>query len=80
VVAFQKVSDVKDRCLDNHCLAEDEAEIDTAKTLETTSTVCFAVGGAAAAVGIVLLIVRPGGGSQTALRIGPTSIGIAGSF
>lgn len=82
VMAFQKVSDVKDRCVDGHCLLEDESEIDSANTLQTVSTICFIAGGAAVAAGVVLLVVAPGGEDQPAvsLRAGPTWVGVDGVF
>lgn len=80
VTALEKVSDVKDRCIGGSCLAADEAEIDDAVTLETVSTVLFAVGGAAAATGVVLLIVLPGGGDDVSLDVRPGYLGLRGSF
>ena len=57
VSALGKVSDVKDRCVDNSCLMSDAAVIEDAETLQNVSTVLFVVGGTAAATGIVLLVV-----------------------
>jgi hypothetical protein len=81
VMAFQKVDDVEDRCVDGHCLVSDEAEIDAATTLQTVSTICLVAGGAAVAAGIVLLAVAPGGdGPTVSVRAGPLGISATGSF
>lgn len=82
VMAFQKVSDVKERCNGNSCLVSDKEEIESADTLQTVSTVAFAVGGAVAATGIVLLIVLPmqADNNGVSLRLGPTGASLTGSF
>ena len=82
VAAFGLVDDVRSRCVDDHCLPADEEDIDQAVTLQTVSTVCLVVGGAAAATGIVLLAVRPGGGGSptVSLDVGPSRLLLRGSF
>ncbi len=83
VIAFQKVSDVKDRCDGNVCRLEDKAEIESAETFQTVSTGAFAVGGAMAATGIVLVVVLPmqaGGDGNVSLRFGPGSVTLTGTF
>lgn len=65
-VAAAKASKVKEGCVDDHCLASDADELATTKALATASTVGFVVGGVGVGTGIVLLVVRPGGGSDTA--------------
>lgn len=78
VIAIQNVNDVKERCVEGSCLREDETVIDDAVTFQTISTVLFAVGGAAMATGIVLLIVLPD--DDTAVSIGPGGVGLRGVF
>ncbi|MEP7121805.1 MAG: hypothetical protein ABJE95_12875 [Byssovorax sp.] len=63
VIARGKADDVKGRCVGVHCLPGDADEGHAAQTLATVSTVGFVVGGAAAAAGITLILVRPGGSS-----------------
>ncbi|MEQ9319906.1 MAG: hypothetical protein RIF41_12155, partial [Polyangiaceae bacterium] len=82
VMALGKVSGVKERCDGNQCLAEDAAEIETAETFQTVSTVLFAVGGAAVATGIVLMIVLPEdeGDASLGLDLRPGYVGVQGRF
>lgn len=81
VMAFQKVDDVKSRCVDGSCLAEDESEIDSAVTLQTVSTICLVAGGAAVAAGVVLLVVAPGGDEPAvSVRVGPSGVMAEGAF
>lgn len=62
VVAKSKATEVKAGCnAQGHCLRTDEAKAGTAQTLATVSTIGFIASGAAAAAGITLVIVRPGG-------------------
>ncbi|NUP13396.1 MAG: hypothetical protein HOW73_45740 [Polyangiaceae bacterium] len=62
-LSLAKVSELEERCVDGHCPASDQDEADFAEALGTTSTVTFAVAGAAVVTGIVLAVVRPGGSS-----------------
>jgi hypothetical protein len=82
VMAFDKVSDVKSRCTGVHCLRSDASEVATAETLQTASTVCLVAGGALAAAGVALLVVRPGSSAtkSLALRASPSWIGVTGAF
>lgn len=82
VMALSKVSGVKERCEGNRCLAEDASEIETAETYQTVSTVLFAVGGAAVATGIVLLIVLPEDeeDASVGLDLRPGYLGVSGRF
>ncbi len=81
VVAFQKVEDVKARCSGSRCLASDLEEIESAETLQTVSTVCFAAGGALALTGVILLVVLPQQAQATvSLDVGPGSLSVRGSF
>lgn len=90
-VSFAKVDDLKDRCVDGHCPASDREEADVAGALGTASTVSFAVAGAAVATGIILAIVRPGGGADATSTtttaqpnvvpiLGAGYVGVAGTF
>ncbi len=82
MIAFQKVSDVKERCSGNVCLASDRDEIESADTFQTVSTVAFVVGGEAAATGIVLLVVLPAqrSGPSVSLRVQPGGVILEGAF
>jgi hypothetical protein len=86
VAALSQVSAVKDRCVGTQCLAEDAAEVDSAETLQTVSTVLFSVGGAAMATGIVLLIVLPEdtpaeqAAPSVSLDLRPGWLGLRGTF
>ncbi len=82
IAALETVSDVKDRCLGQSCLAEDLAEVERAETFQTVSTVLFVAGGAAAAAGVVLLIVLPSAGEaqRARLELRPGYVGLSGTF
>lgn len=60
-LSMAKVSDVRSRCPDDRCLSAYRPEADEARTLGHVSTAAFVVGGVAAAAGVVLLVLRPGG-------------------
>jgi hypothetical protein len=79
-IAAVKASDIKENCVDNHCLTTDAEALSETRTLATVSTVGFIAGGAVAAAGIVLLIVRPGGTESTSVSIGPKGIQWSGTF
>ncbi|MDI1450241.1 tetratricopeptide repeat protein [Polyangium sp. 6x1] len=63
-LSMAKVSDIRSRCQDEHCVSADRAAADQARTLGHVSTAAFVVGGAAAAAGVLLLVLRPGGGAD----------------
>jgi hypothetical protein len=81
-VAVSRVDAIKAECDEDVCPDRLQEDADTAQTLSTVSNVGFVVGGAAAIVGLVLVIVRPGGDSEQAahLRLGPTSASLVVSF
>ncbi len=93
-VTLSKASDVKDHCDGTQCPIEQESSADAARTLGHVSTASFIVGSVAAAVGITLLIVRPGGseghkqageasatnGIQLGLRCGVGTLQLFGRF
>jgi hypothetical protein len=82
VLALEAFDAVTSRCQGDHCLPSDEDNVERAETLETVSSVCFAVGGAAAAAGIVLLVVRPGsdGATKVSLNVAPTWLRLRTTF
>jgi hypothetical protein len=69
---------VKEGCEGNRCLATDEGKASDADALARASTGLLIAGGVLGTVGVVLVIVRPGGGdsASTALRVGPTWAGL----
>lgn len=80
VIARSNADEVKAGCnAQGHCLRSDESKAASAQTLATVSTVSFIVGGAAAAAGIALVIIRPGGSrsnSEARAAIAPTVGGL----
>jgi hypothetical protein len=88
-MALSKKSDLD--CPDNHCTGKEADKLDSAHTMATISTIGFAVGIPAAAVGTVLLLTSGNNSSKAAKRepakrfaaspyLGPTSAGVVGSF
>jgi hypothetical protein len=82
-------SDVTARCPDDRCGSDDDLTVarddqSSSQGLADVSTVMFIVGGVAAATGVVLLVVRPGSGSDTretaSLAIRPGGVSISGGF
>jgi hypothetical protein len=65
-MALGRVGDIKDQCVGTKCPAALAGDADSAGTLADVSTVSFIVGGVGVAAGVVLLILRPGGGSEEA--------------
>jgi tetratricopeptide (TPR) repeat protein len=64
-LSLSRVSDLQARCGGYHCRPADEGDARSAKTLGNLSTAAFVVGGVAAAAGVVLLVIRPGGAQAT---------------
>ena len=60
-MSVAKVSDLRSRCQGDHCAPADRTTADQARTLGTVSTAAFVVGGVAAAAGVLLIVLRPGG-------------------
>jgi hypothetical protein len=79
-LAAGKASDVKEGCVDGHCLREDAGELDSARALATTSTIAFIAGGVGLATAGVLFVVRPGGSSSVTATAGPGWIGVKTVF
>ena len=82
VLFLNRVSDLESRCTDSHCPAGDQPTADSAVPLSTVSTVGFVVAGVAATAGVVLLVVRPGGRSDAAVRARASvgSLAVEGRF
>lgn len=80
VLSLSKVSQLHDACPGMRCPAREASTIDSARTLGTVSTVGFVAGGALAAAGVVLVIVRPGGAQAPSVTVGPGSLSLHGSF
>jgi len=66
-VAVSMAGDIKEGCVDGHCLEEDEDSLDTAQTLAVVSTAAFVVGAVGIAAGGMLWLVRPSGGRSSAM-------------
>jgi hypothetical protein len=64
VVALGKMNMLRAACPKNPCSPANEGLANDVKAFANASTAGFVIGGAAAAVGIVLAIVRPGGGKS----------------
>jgi len=83
-LAIAQANDVKAQCIDFRCPSELRDEADRSQTLGTVSTVGFVVGGAAVAAGVVLTVVRPGGGTRDEMGlvplVGPGWVGLRGRF
>ena len=84
-LAVAAEGDLEQACPGLVCPPEKQDDLDSANTLALTSTVSFIVGGAIAATGVVLLVLRPGGGDApqappVSLRVGPTWVGVTGTF
>ena len=89
VMFLGRLGDLKDRCPENRCAAEDQEEIDSTGLLGNISTIGFGVGAAGVIAGVVLLAVGSGS-KKTAARapssaevrpwIGVGSAGVRGAF
>jgi hypothetical protein len=90
VLALRKVSDAQKGCTApgpdglRHCPMNNQAPAETARKLTTASTATFIVGGVGLAAGVVLAVLRPGGGAPAkagvVVDVGPGSIGVRGRF
>jgi hypothetical protein len=79
--ALSKAGEVKERCTGDVCLPADQETADQAIVLSHVATGSFAVAAAAGVVGVVLVIVRPGGeDAGGAITIGPASVGFRYPF
>lgn len=90
-ITLSKTSAIRARCAGDVCPRDQQSAADSARTTATISTVAFVVGGAFAATGVTLLVLRPraekaspsASGSASAaigLAIGPGSVLAQGAF
>jgi hypothetical protein len=87
-MALSKKSDLD--CPSNHCSGKEADALDSARSMALVSTISFAVGIPAAAVGTVLLLTSAGSSHKAAARksrrfaatpyLGPASAGLTGTF
>jgi hypothetical protein len=78
-VALSLASDVKDGCVGDQCLTADEDKAADADLLARVSTAALIAGGVVAATGIVLLVVRPGGG-DVVIEALPAGVRVTAAF
>jgi hypothetical protein len=83
-LALDKASTVKDGCVDDDCTGANAAagtelaeQRDDALTFAHVSTASLVIAGVAGAVGVVLIVVRPGG---TEVRASATGLTLRGAF
>jgi hypothetical protein len=80
-LALAIADEVKESCVGEECRASDEDDADEARRLARASTGLLVIAGITGAVGITLLVVRPGtNGDEVALRLSPTSLRLGGRF
>jgi hypothetical protein len=85
-MSISQTSALKSRCPQNRCMPGDQTALDSAGRLATTSDVTFGIAGAGVVVGVILLIVRPGGApaprasARVTPWIGAGSAGLEGAF
>lgn len=86
ILAKGKVDDLKAACPSNHCPPTEQASLDTARTLETVSTMGLVVGGAGVVAGTIILLAAPPDAKKTSpkaslsLDVGPGRFELNGSF
>jgi hypothetical protein len=87
VVAMNDGADLRRRCGGSVCrasapgFAQEKSDIAAAQGMATASTVGFVVAGVGAAVGVVLLVVKPGSRpapASAAIVVGPGTLGVLG--
>lgn len=84
-LAISAERDLAEACPNAVCPAEKQGDLDSANAMALASTISFIAGGAIAATGIVLVILRPGGEDAPAapavsLRVSPWGLGLVGAF
>lgn len=83
LMSMSKVDDIKKTCTPD-CLPSQQADIDSAKSLGTISTVAFIAGGVGVGAGIVGLVLSKREGRAHEARVtpsvGPTWAGLSGTF
>jgi hypothetical protein len=86
-----RANDLKDRCPENHCSPDDEAEGKSVSTLGNVSTAFLVIGGVGIVLGTIFVFVPlegssdPGSGQATSsyapeLGVGPTGLQLRGTF
>jgi hypothetical protein len=89
IVSLVDGADLQERCPDDVCTRDKEAELDNGLTVAHVSTVSFVVSGVGAVVGVLGLILTDWNGEEEDLDatglvvrplIGPGSIGLGGRF
>lgn len=80
LLAMGKKSDLEKVCSGGHCPIASQGDIDSLGTMTTLSTVGFIVGGVGVASGVGLFVLSPKPGASTAVRVGPSSVSLVGSF
>ena len=81
-LALSKHGELEDACGDAPC-PERQDDIDSGKTLMTTTNILLIAGGVLVAGGVVLFLTAPdetAAEGVTALRMGPGSLSIEGRF
>jgi hypothetical protein len=81
-LALSKHGELEDACGDNPC-PDRQDDIDSGKTLMTTTNILLIAGGVLVAGGVVLFLTAPDETTEegvTALRLGPGSLSIEGRF
>lgn len=85
-IAKSRAAEVQKSCRNTDsghtCPNEVRSDAEAATRLATGATIAFVAGGVVAAAGVVLVIVRPGGGKSASARLvpGPGSLRIEGAF
>ena len=78
-MSLAKASDISDRCPDDACPPDVQADIDSGTLLAHVSTACFAIGAAGIALGTVGLLLG-GDDEAVAVLVQPGHIALRGSF
>ena len=80
-VTLSKTSAIRAHCADDVCPRDQQSAADSARATATISTVAFVVGGAFAATGVTLLVLRPKALTPSiGLAIGPGFVVAQGAF
>ena len=78
-LTLSRVGNLREQCVGARCPDTIQGDADAIRPMAAASNVAFIVGGVGVAAGIVLLIVRPGGGApapaKMGLVIGPSGLG-----
>jgi hypothetical protein len=81
LASMSTTSRLDEKCANAMCPQSVRGDIETAQTWATVSTVGFVTGAAGLVVGVVALAIGPSKReTSTRVSVGPTSVGVAGSF